>query len=272
MPAPPSRHLHGRGGCRPAPDTGRGGNGGVPSSQTAQGDGGAADTRANAPPRPLGPPLRPLVLAALLSVLGLVTYTGRPAAPPHAAGGRGGTAEGGGTAPTAPTVRADLDVRRYTVAGRTAAEVHRSMGDGGPTLDGTTYFGMTASEIGVRFRAVEADGGCRLDAVEVDLDLTMTLPAWEPAGPTDYALRRDWARFESALRRHEDGHRDRAVAGAQAVADALAGVRAATCAEADAEGQRRVREAQDRTAAEQRRYDDATDHGRTEGAAWPLAQ
>ena len=219
----------------------------------------------------MGLPLRPLVLAALLSVLGLVTFASLPDRAPLATG-RGGAAGSVRTEPTAPTVRTDLDVRRYAVGGETAEAVHRSMGDGGPTLDGTTYFGMTASEIGVRFRTAEADDGCRLDAVEVDLDLTMTLPEWEPAGPTDYALRRDWARFESALRRHEDGHRDRAVAGAQAVADALAGVRAATCAEADAEGQRRVREAQDRTAAEQERYDDATDHGRTEGAAWPLSR
>ena len=170
----------------------------------------------------------------------------------------------------APTVRTDLDVRTYAVRGQTVAQIHESMGAGGPSDAGTTYFGMTASETAVRYRTVEADGGCRLDAVEVDLALTMTLPDWSPDGPTDYALRRDWARFASALRRHEDGHRRRAEAGAQAVAAALAGVRAATCAEAEAEGQRRAREVQDRTAAGQQRYDDETDHGRTEGAAWPL--
>ena len=141
-----------------------------------------------------------------------------------------------------------------------------------PTADGTVYFGMTASQVDVRFRTVEAEGGCRLGAIEVDLDVTMTLPEWAPDGPTDYALRRDWARFTAALRRHEDGHRRRAEAGVRAVAAALAGVRTATCAEADAEGRRRVRETQDRTAAGQQRYDDQTDHGRTEGAAWPLGR
>ncbi|MDT0632147.1 DUF922 domain-containing protein [Rubrivirga sp. S365] len=211
------------------------------------------------------PPLRPL---ALVAALALVAYAGRPAPPAAGSGG----AETPREPPAPPTLRTRLDVRPYAVRGRSVAEVHRSMRAGGPTDHGTTYFGMTASDVVVRFRAVAGGAGCRLEAVEVDLDLTMTLPDWDPGGPVDYALRRDWARFTAALRRHEDGHRDRAVAGAEALADAFASVHAPTCPEADAEGRRRVREAYDRTAAEQERYDRETDHGRTEGAAWPLDQ
>ena len=207
-----------------------------------------------------------------------MTYSGRPRPALPTVGGRGGAAEAPGRAGNAPrpaaepVVRTALAVEPYAVGGQTVAEVHRAMAAAAPTADGTTYFGMTASQIDVRFRTVEDTDGCRLGDVEVDLDVTMTLPEWAPDGPTDYAVRRDWARFAAALRRHEDGHRRRAEAGAQAVAAALAGVRAATCAEADAEGQRRVRAAQDRTAAGQQRYDDQTDHGRTEGAAWPLGR
>ena len=173
--------------------------------------------------------------------------------------------------PSLPRLETSLDVVTYAVQGRTAGEVLTSMRAGAPSADGVTYFGMTASEIDVRFRTIQVAGGCRLDGVEVDLDVTMTLPDWDPDGPTDYAVRRDWARFASALRRHEDGHRDRAVAGAEAVADALADVVRPTCPEVDAEGRRLAREAQARTAAEQERYDDQTDHGRTEGAMWPIA-
>ena len=222
--------------------------------------------------------MRPLALASLVA---LAAYAARPA-PPHpapdgradgpvaadaadAAGGAGGAA-----AWSAPAVRTSVDVRTYAVEGATVDAVHRSMGRGGPTMDGATYFGMTGSEIHVRFRARPDGDGCRLDAVEVDLDVTMTLPEWEARGPTDYALRRDWARFSSALRRHEDGHRRRAEAGARAVAAALAAVRAPTCAAAEAEAGRAVQTAQERTAADQERYDRTTDHGRTEGAAWPV--
>ena len=214
--------------------------------------------------------MRPLALVSLVSALGFAAYAARPAPPRPAAEAVGAPAPGGAAPWSAPVVRTDVDVHTYPVAGATADAVHRSMSRGGPTMDGTTYFGMTGSEIRVRFRT-RADGdGCRLDAVGVDLDVTMTLPAWEPDGPTDYALRRDWARFASALRRHEDGHRARAEAGARAVADALAAVRAPTCAAADAAAQGAVQAAQARTAADQERYDRTTDHGRTEGAAWPV--
>lgn len=198
-----------------------------------------------------------------------MTYSTRPAPPvPGGVVGLVGVA----AEPSVPRLDTSLGVVTYPVQGRTAGEVLASMRAGAPSSGGTTYFGMTESAIDVRFRAVETAGGCRLSDVEVDLDVTMTLPDWEPDGPTAYAVRRDWARFSSALRRHEDGHHARAVAGAEAVADALAEVVRPTCAEADAEGRRRARAAQDRTAAEQAHFDDQTDHGRTEGAAWPLTR
>ena len=168
-----------------------------------------------------------------------------------------------------PTVRTRVTTETYAVGGQTPQSVLASMAAAGPRVDGDVFFGLTVAEIGLRYEPSAAADGCVLTHVEVDLELTITLPEWTPAPPVDPALVRDWGRFRRALAAHEGRHRAVAETGAEAMAQALAGLRRESCAATEAEAGRRLARLELEVAQAQRRYDAETDHGRSEGAHWP---
>ncbi len=167
-------------------------------------------------------------------------------------------------------VQTRFHTRAYAVGGGTAGEILGSLLSAGPRVGNDAFFGLTEAEMDLHFRTVESDGACELRAARVLLDLTVTLPEWEAPRDPDPALARDWRQFRRALVRHENEHRRIAVRGADELYRAVQGLRRSTCAEADAEGRRRVDQLQAEVEAAHRRFDDETGHGRTQGAVWPL--
>ena len=208
-----------------------------------------------------------LIATAALAVLALAVLSLR-------VGGGGATApvsSGGGVeAGPARPVRTHVAAAPYAVAGASEAAVLASMAQAAPREGDETFFGLTTTELSFRYARAQEAGVCALRDVRVDLAVTVVLPRWtRPAGAPS-TLARDWARFEAALARHEDRHRVLAEAGAEAVRAGLDGLTAATCADADAEARRRAERVGIETEAAQRRYDDETSHGQSQGAAWPL--
>ena len=204
---------------------------------------------------------------AAVAVLVLAVLVARPG------GGPDGLTEasvvGGGVAAPSPPVRTRVEERTYAVTGARADEILASMAAAAPRTDGETFFGLTVTELSFRYvHRAEADS-CRLHDVQVTLDVSVALPAWTPAPDAPYALRRDWARFDGSLRRHEDHHRVLAERGAERIRAEMDGLAAPTCAGVDAEARRRAERLRIETDAAHRRYDDETGHGRTQGAVWP---
>ena len=229
--------------------------------------------------------MRPLLFALGLSALGIGSYVGLTQvwAPAPSTGettvvetpGVTSVASpaGGATVPTPPAstsgVRTSVATETYAVQGSTADELLSSMASRAPRTDGEVFFGLTEAEIGLRFRPTPVAGGCLLRDVEIDLALTVTLPEWTPAPPSDAALVRDWGRFRRALASHEDRHAEIAESGAQRMLRAIDGLRRQSCEVASNEAQRRLERLEIEVEAAQRRYDSETGHGRTEGAVWP---
>ena len=225
--------------------------------------------------------MRPFVFSALFFALGAVAYaafTGRPSA----AGPVETLAPGGvvmrvsdarrASLPARPPVQTRVGTVTYPVEGATETALLRSLLARGPRTDGGVFFGLTTAETDLHYRTVPSAAGCALADVAVDLEVTVTLPDWEPPPDAPPALRRDWGRFLDALRRHEDGHRRIAVEGAEVLHAAVAGLRRPTCEAATADGRRRVARFQVEAAAAHRRFDDETGHGRTQGAVWPVVR
>jgi predicted secreted Zn-dependent protease len=214
----------------------------------------------------------PLALASLV-ILGLAVLAAMPELVP----GRGHIEDvtaGGGLAvrpvSSVDPVRTTVAVQTYPVTGSRAGEVLASMAAAAPSTEGETFFGLTVTELSFRYVREATARGCTLRDVEIALAVTFSLPEWTPGAGTEDALRRDWARFDSNLRRHEDRHRALAEAGAEAILRELDGLSAPTCGQADAEARRRAERVRIETDAAHRRYDDETGHGRTQGAVWPL--
>lgn len=221
--------------------------------------------------------MRALALVAVLAALclgGYVALSGRPplgepeaqsfavVSSVEAAGAAGGGRR--------PPVLTRLRTETYAVDGATVDEVLRSLLERGPATEAGVFFGLTTAETRLRYRTLASDRGCAIADVEVDLDVTVTLPAWQPPPGVPSEVRRDWRRFLHALRGHEDEHREIAERKAGALHRAVSAVRAPTCEAAVAEGRRRVGRLQIEAEAAHRQFDRETDHGSTQGASWPV--
>lgn len=216
--------------------------------------------------------MRTLPALASVVILGLAVLVVFPELVP----GRGPVgsiepvAAGGGlVSPADDPVRTTVTVQTYGVTGSRADEMLASMAAEAPQTDGEMFFGLTVTQLSFKYVRETTNRTCTLHDVQVALDVTVSLPEWTPGPNTEYDLRRDWVRFESSLRRHEDYHRVLAERGAETIRRELGRVTAPTCAEADSEARRRAERVRIETDAAHRRYDDETGHGRTQGAVWP---
>ena len=235
--------------------------------------------------------MRLLLFAITLSALGAASYwvlTGGPLAPPPAemvsadslrAAAASLTPHGEEpvpsvparpAAPARPAVEVQLTNASYAVTGTTAREVLYSLLESGPREGGEVFFGLTETELDVRYDPNEIAGGCMIEDTEVDLRVVVTLPEWLPVTDVDPDLHRDWARFRRALAAHENRHRAIALGGAEAAYRAVAGLYRPSCEEAITEARRRLERLGVEVSAAHRRYDTETEHGRSEGASWPV--
>ena len=178
-------------------------------------------------------------------------------------------ASAGGDSSAGSPVFTIIDVNTYSVRGRTEQEILTSMRARGPKSGGADFFGLTETQFAYRYWKNETERGCTLDQIRIDLNVTITLPEWIEPRDAPYELRRDWTRFESALRRHEDGHREIAEWGAREIYHVLANLRTTTCADMDVAARRAAQRLREVSEQRQRRFDDQNGHGRTQGAYWP---
>ena len=177
---------------------------------------------------------------------------------------------GGGAAASAGVVRANVQHRYYEVQGRSEADLLHAMLEAGPEWEGRRFFGLTTSDVRYSYWKTPTDTGCDLSDIVVTTAITITLPRWQSPRDTPYALERQWRQFERALRYHEDGHRRLLEEEADQIRLALAGLRTPMCDAMDAEAHAAVARVREGYGPRHRDYDGRTDHGRTQGAQWPL--
>ena len=176
---------------------------------------------------------------------------------------------GGGT-PRSGGARADVQRVYYQVQGRSEDDLLQAMLRVGPEWEGRRFFGLTTSEVRYAYWKTPSAAGCALTEIEVTSAITITLPQWRPMPGTPYTLERAWRQFERALGLHEDGHRQLLVEEAERIRLVLAGLRTPTCGEMDEMARQEVERVRQGYGAFHRSYDARTEHGRTQGAVWPL--
>jgi predicted secreted Zn-dependent protease len=169
------------------------------------------------------------------------------------------------------TVRIATISRRYSISGYSQIDLEAQMRSLGPTdiASGSHWYALTEPTFDWDYEPSCAEQGCGTGPVVILLTVRYTLPEWITAEGGDQALRDQWAAFSAALTLHEQGHGDRAVACAWRLGEAFAALAsAATVDDLDWS----VRVASDSVFAncreEQSRYENETDHGRTQGVVW----
>lgn len=126
--------------------------------------------------------------------------------------------------------------------------------------------GRTHSRLRIEYAPQPVDGGCRARAPSIRLDITTTLPEWNPAEPVDGDLRERWQGVAAALQRHEGRHREHALAAARDLQAALAGLGVqADCDTLRREVDRAFQRVTLRASFRDARYDERTRNGLEEG-------
>lgn len=169
-------------------------------------------------------------------------------------------------------VHSDVRVQYYDIQGRSANDLLQGMLRGGPEWQGRRYFGLTNTEVRYSYTRVPTTTGCDLTDIEVRLAITITLPRWQPFSGTPYHLERAWHQFDRALQHHEAGHQRLAEEEGEMIRRTLVGMRTPTCEEMDAEAQQQVERVRATYNSLHRGYDSRTEHGRSQGAIWPMPE
>ena len=139
--------------------------------------------------------------------------------------------------------------RRYAVIGTTATELAQSIRRDNP-FDVPGRRGSHQAEFRRRADLVRGTRGCEPRNLRITVESEITLPEWVPRDPIDSTLVRQWARFVTDLRTHEEGHRAISMRIAEEAAGELRALRTPSCAAwsvaADSVIQRKLREHQNR--------------------------
>lgn len=175
----------------------------------------------------------------------------------------------GGTVTVHPAIQVRERTTTYPVVGATEEAIRRSLDHGAIGIDGRRYRGLTDWRIRWRFRYERQGSRCSMARVDVRLEITTTLPRWEPPPEVDPGLEEKWRRYRITLEEHEAGHRDRAVLAANEILRSLRAIRDTDCRSITARANERGHEIVRRYHEENRRYDHETRHGRAQGAVWP---
>jgi predicted secreted Zn-dependent protease len=171
--------------------------------------------------------------------------------------------------PTIDGIEITQSVERYLVIGTTGRGLLDEMQALGPVDPdtGRRNFGHTHAQLSWAYDFSPAGGRkCGLENVQVELDITITLPDWKPARDPGRDLELQWQAFSDALTAHELQHRAMALDAAKAVRVVLEGTPSMPCSEVNARINSATAPIMKQMSEDNSAYDARTEHGRTEGA------
>jgi predicted secreted Zn-dependent protease len=163
-----------------------------------------------------------------------------------------------------------LRTNYYPVVGATFREVRQSMNAARPGGRAARTDAVTTWTIERHSKVESVSGECRLTSFRTETRIAITLPLWRRPTNAIPEVRSAWSNYFVALRQHEQGHVDRALAAAAKLHAHIPTL----SPDSDCDRLRlRIKVAADRIIAEHRQqeqdYDRQTEHGRKDGARFP---
>ncbi len=170
-----------------------------------------------------------------------------------------------------PGLKQNVKTHYYQVYGYTPYEVRNQLNECGAKSGGEAYDAYTSYYMNWAYNYKPVAGSCNIKDVTVGVQVDFFYPKWEDPGNAEAGLAENWQRYMTNLIIHEEGHKDLAISGAQAILDALLSLpNAASCGE---DVQSLVSSTGDEIFADynarQKAYDTETNHGETQGAYFP---
>lgn len=120
-------------------------------------------------------------------------------------------------------VRSSVQYSGYPVHGLTVEEIWRDIGRKGPHQLERALYAQAEAEIRFRWKATFASSKevCRVKSAVIEVEVNILLPDWVDAGRGEAALRSAWNSYIAKVRRHEDHHKDIALAAAEEIDRAM---------------------------------------------------
>jgi predicted secreted Zn-dependent protease len=153
----------------------------------------------------------------------------------------------------------------YAVRGSTIVELRQAMARIGPIDDGAHRFAHTWGTYAWRFSHNETGSTCHVAPKSVELEIVQTFPTWvSPRAATEPTVR-EWERWASATRAHEEHHRAILTSTAEKLAAGSLEASRASCNEAEQAANATGNRLLDEMRAAHAAYDRETQHGERTG-------
>ncbi len=136
--------------------------------------------------------------------------------------------------------------------------------------DGKKYESVTSWHVKWNYSHTQDTHTCSADSFQVTVDIIFRYPKWTQIEDAPQMLADKWDDYMNHLLVHENGHRDMAVEAAADLSRAVSDLSPAqTCAELDRAVRILSRTRMNKLNDDERHYDEATNHGATQGAIFP---
>lgn len=158
----------------------------------------------------------------------------------------------------------------FKVSGASERELRRSINQSRPWKDKPEGDAHTAWKIEWTFSMTSSQTACRVHSFATKTAITMTLPKWTSNPSAPQALARRWESYLAALKVHEEGHKQIALAAAAEIQKRVKALKPAPeCDALSASVNNTARDVIAEYRQKEIEYDRKTDHGATQGARFP---
>jgi predicted secreted Zn-dependent protease len=114
-------------------------------------------------------------------------------------------------------VRSRVQYSGYPVHGLSVDDIWRDIGRKGPHQLERALYAQAEAEIRFRWTVTfgSSQAACRVKSAVIEVDVNILLPDWVEMDLGEPALRSAWTSYIAKVRRHEDHHKDIALAAAE---------------------------------------------------------
>ena len=167
-------------------------------------------------------------------------------------------------------LKPEISTEFYAVTGRSAGRILDEMLRLGPMKDGRRFFATTDWDLAWSYDFSHQKDGWHLKNFTTKVTITSILPKWTGTTDSSLTLSNQWIGFYAALKNHEQGHRDIAMAAASEMEKAARGMPAfASRNDLRNTCEKKCGDILENFRARESDYDKQTDHGAKQGARFP---
>lgn len=154
------------------------------------------------------------------------------------------------------------------MSGDDIASIHQSLQRHGPLGEnGKKFHASTRWQLDWNYRWIESAKVCRLNGIEVSVDIDMLLPKLKNRQGLNESLGEKWDRYLSALTAHEERHKEFGLQAARELEQVLLNTPAQDCFALENRLSQQARDVLDKYERQEKEYDRKTNHGINEGVS-----